>query len=310
MRERDERHALIESCSEERRQIAAMGASQVALRSSSTRTGAHTRCAALDYYTAHTPNEVHQRGRLVLTPATYFGKRAASSRAKWSVARKADQKTRSPGSSSAARNRPDAKPTAFSSTYESVYLSCRSSSTRRAATNASRVAMSMFADASHRECAWPTGECPSTFSSTLHVSSVLLSLPASPSESDAGSLLSLKEADRRAWSTGWSKSNWQSSGRQTRCKQRSRSALTRCGIAGTPAELWTASRSRSTTSAADDNSECSAAHVRAFGVCSLSLCLNSSSRCILAPSASAQSVSSASLAWPSPSSSTCVSALS
>ena len=30
MRERDERHALIESCSEERRQIAAMGASQVA----------------------------------------------------------------------------------------------------------------------------------------------------------------------------------------------------------------------------------------------------------------------------------------
>ena len=35
MRERDERHALIESCSEERRQIAAMGASQVALRSSS-----------------------------------------------------------------------------------------------------------------------------------------------------------------------------------------------------------------------------------------------------------------------------------
>ena len=60
MRERDERHALIESCSEERRQIAAMGASQVALRSSSTRTGAHTRCAALDYYTAHSTHT--QRG--------------------------------------------------------------------------------------------------------------------------------------------------------------------------------------------------------------------------------------------------------
>ena len=57
MRERDERHALIESCSEERRQIAAMGASQVALRSSSTRTGPHTRCAALDYFTVHTPSE-------------------------------------------------------------------------------------------------------------------------------------------------------------------------------------------------------------------------------------------------------------
>ena len=56
MRERDERHALIESCSEERRQIAAMGASQVALRSSSTRTGAHTRCACsrLSYSTQHT----------------------------------------------------------------------------------------------------------------------------------------------------------------------------------------------------------------------------------------------------------------